>query len=408
MYTTIYSPFFPLVIFLITYCSVFYMRMRVEETSLMQREVAIDGLRGILALMVVFCHAGCWYLYATTGRWDYPTPLFFHLGHTGVTLFFMITAFLFTSKLLNHSTSPISWSRLYVSRILRIYPLFISVITIVIFIVLIETNFNLNVPLSTFITSIFKWYTFTMFGSDNINGYQGTFSVIASVQWTLIFEWFFYLALPIIGVIFFKNKSYGVAIICALLLAVVIPNAMRLNANINFLPKAFLTGILVAVISKKLKLHAFLRSPIVGFLAIMLIYLQFLNLFQLGPKNQDRQSILFLSMAFFVIAHGNLLLGLLNTKTMRFLGDISYGIYLMHGIVYFCVLKYVVGLNVIKTVTPITYWFIVGIVTLTTVFLAYLSYCYIEMPAMKHLKPIATWLKAQSNLLNNKIKLNHK
>lgn len=389
-----YSPIFPLIVFIIIYFTVFCVTYRQIEINKAHRETAIDGLRGILALMVLFCHAGCWHIYVSTGVWDYPRPFFFHLGHTGVTLFFMITAFLFASKLLNHAQLPVSWPQLFASRILRIYPLYLAVICLTVLIVFIETGFKLNVSPSILATSIFKWLTFTIFGADIINGYHETSNIIASVQWTLIYECFFYLALPLMGVLFFKNKAYGMATFCTILLVIAVFNTYDI-----FLPKAFLAGILVAVMHKNLKLHTRLNSPVFGLLAIMLGILQFADFFQLGPKNQERLSIIFLSASFLIIAHGNHLLGLLNSKTMRFLGDISYGIYLIHGLVYFCLYKYIFGLTFIKTASPLLYWLAVCMVTIITVFLANLSYHFIEMPAMKNVKSLATWLKESAQFL---------
>src|SRR4051794_29707847 len=66
------------------------------------RYVSIDGLRGYLALAVLLHHACTWYFYARTGKWaPPPSNLYTHFGHSGVALFFMITGFLFFTKLLN-------------------------------------------------------------------------------------------------------------------------------------------------------------------------------------------------------------------------------------------------------------------------------------------------------------------
>src|SRR5579872_6442540 len=65
------------------------------------RYSSIDGLRGFLALFVFIHHASIWYFLPHIHRWGYtPYDLFNQFGSTSVAFFFMITAFLFFSKLI--------------------------------------------------------------------------------------------------------------------------------------------------------------------------------------------------------------------------------------------------------------------------------------------------------------------
>ena len=90
------------------------------------RYSTIDGLRGYLAFAVFLSHSSIWYFYLHFGRWDVPQSNFYtHLGQSSVTLFFMITGFLFWSKLLDGRVQPIDWSRLYLSRLFRLVPLYL-------------------------------------------------------------------------------------------------------------------------------------------------------------------------------------------------------------------------------------------------------------------------------------------
>src|SRR6478752_3618765 len=92
-----------------------------------KRYDSLDGLRGLLAILVMISHASGWRLYAMTGEWTVPpSRLYTHFGQSSVALFFMITAFLFGSKLLESGERPVDWLRLYVSRALRIMPLYFS------------------------------------------------------------------------------------------------------------------------------------------------------------------------------------------------------------------------------------------------------------------------------------------
>ena len=68
---------------------------------------SLDGLRGLLAMLVMIAHASAWRLYAVTGEWTVPpSSLCAHFAKSSVVLFFMITAFLFGSKLLESRERP--------------------------------------------------------------------------------------------------------------------------------------------------------------------------------------------------------------------------------------------------------------------------------------------------------------
>lgn len=74
------------------------------------RFVAIDGLRGFLAFFVFLHHGSIWYGQLHEQRWVAPaSPLYRHLGDSSVALFFMITAFLFTTKVIDSDRRPIDW-----------------------------------------------------------------------------------------------------------------------------------------------------------------------------------------------------------------------------------------------------------------------------------------------------------
>ncbi|TDR27720.1 acyltransferase family protein [Hydromonas duriensis] len=98
------------------------------------KHVAIDGLRGFLALGVFFHHSLINYNYIATGVWTTPNSRFYTmLGQLSVGLFFAITAFLFWSKVLD-SRDGINWKTLYVSRVRRIMPMYlVSVVIVIVF-----------------------------------------------------------------------------------------------------------------------------------------------------------------------------------------------------------------------------------------------------------------------------------
>src|SRR5436190_2216663 len=81
------------------------------------RHVAIDGLRGFLALGVLFHHALFRFNLATTGRWVIADTAFYTLlGQVAVMTFFMITGFLFWDRVQQGTTD---WRHFYGARVRR-------------------------------------------------------------------------------------------------------------------------------------------------------------------------------------------------------------------------------------------------------------------------------------------------
>jgi peptidoglycan/LPS O-acetylase OafA/YrhL len=86
---------------------------------------SLEGLRGYLAFFVFCFHIFVWENYLRTGHWGgLSSSLHNHLGQSSVELFFMITGYLFWSKTYVRK-KPVDWGYLYISRVLRIYPLYL-------------------------------------------------------------------------------------------------------------------------------------------------------------------------------------------------------------------------------------------------------------------------------------------
>ena len=160
---------------------------------------SIDGLRGYLAFFVFLHHSAIWYFYVQTGVWQAPASnLYRQLGEASVSMFFMITSFLFYTKLLESKGGKFDWSKFFVGRILRLTPLYLFAVIIVFVLVTIASN-GVAQDSALYITkSIVRWLSFTILGAPDINQVDARI-MVAGVVWSLPYEWIFYFALPLLG-----------------------------------------------------------------------------------------------------------------------------------------------------------------------------------------------------------------
>jgi peptidoglycan/LPS O-acetylase OafA/YrhL len=356
------------------------------------RYAAIDGLRGYLALFVFLNHAIHWLFYIQTGKWESPElgsnmydqfGLYYQLGWCGVSMFFMITGFLFSSKLLNEREKGIDWIKLYTSRFLRITPLYICAILLVFCLVAIESNFALNVPLPDLFTQMLHWVSFTTFGMPKINGIEAAY-MTASVTWTLVYEWLFYLSLPMLALVL-RTKVALLYVVISFLIVFTI----TANMETIYRPLAFLSGILCSIIVRVPVFRALMQHQFFSIIAIACV-------FGMLFFYSDMRGILrltCLTIAFAIIASGNDLFGMLSNAASRLLGEVSYGIYLLHGLVFYCSLKYVIGFEKIKAMDMISYCSLMCVLAVALIIISSLTYQLIEKPAMNRVASTSAWIK---------------
>src|SRR5882724_10656327 len=143
------------------------------------RDEALDGLRAIAALMVVFYHCGV----------ELRLPPFVIPGYSGVHLFFVLSGYLisrpFWARLVSGQPLP-SWRKYGARRFVRIYPTYF--VALVVFIAMrfaghLHTPTFADVLLHALL--VFNW------------GDAAQFFVINIAMWTLAIEAQFYVILPI-------------------------------------------------------------------------------------------------------------------------------------------------------------------------------------------------------------------
>ena len=202
------NPLYAVTIITIAYITGYLFNLNIKKNDPDNRFNTIDGLRGFLALGVFIHHSTIWHQYIKTGKWSLPdSNLYIHLGETSVTLFFMITSFLFVTKLIDTKETEFNWKQFFISRFFRLAPVYIFSILIITFLVMQISDWNLNVTIYAFVNSIIEWLTFTIIDRPYINNYEFTDKINAGVTWSLAYEWLFYFSLPIIYLLMFYKKT---------------------------------------------------------------------------------------------------------------------------------------------------------------------------------------------------------
>ncbi|MGW6931827.1 acyltransferase family protein [Lentzea sp. NPDC054927] len=290
----------------------------------LRRFPALDGLRAIAAVLVVFFHYGG------------PDWL---QGWAGVQMFFVLSGFLITTLMLREErrTGEISLKEFYLRRAFRILPVY--------FVLLLVTAVG-SALYGTFVSNgigpALKYFlTFT-------NEFAGASPYGQS--WSLGIEQKFYLVWPLVaialGTVVLRRRAGAAAL--GMLLAVVIVNFTSSHSNPGWPLHYFsiLTGVLLAIALHSPRAFALLRpltSPVaqaivsIGFIAVHLSVKPIAGF--LDGINGIPGHVLVVPV--YALATAVLLAALiapgpvttfLSTKPMQFVGERSYSLYLVQTI----------------------------------------------------------------------------
>jgi peptidoglycan/LPS O-acetylase OafA/YrhL len=288
----------------------------------------LDGLRGFLACGVFFYHAAVYHQYLQDGQWVVPPSRFYALiGQSGVALFFMITGYLFWGRMIAERGRP-NWIQLYTGRIFRIGPLYLFAIAVMSLLVFQRTGFKLHVPLPSLATELIEWSMLGILGGPDVNGYPRTPLLLAGVTWTLAYEWKFYFSLIIIAFAARDNRTHLPFAAAGLIVSLIYLRFIRPDSLEACCTALFSVGMLCASLERRgltPTLPDVISSVVIlGLLAVMMLTSS--SVYAPWP-------IILLGGVFYLIISGANLIGLLSSRPARRLGDVSYGIYLLHGLV---------------------------------------------------------------------------
>ena len=363
----------------------------IAHRSAGQYFAGIDGLRGILAMNIFFHHSLVNYYYLQTGAWLLPPSNFYaQLGPMSVTMFFFVTGFLFWTKAIA-SPGDLAPRKFFVKRLRRLMPAYLGSLSVILLIIAIKSNFHLLVSLRDLVVEVASW---ALCGLPHrflpINSMVTT-QVNAGVFWTLRVEWAFYLSLPLLGWFATKARVFLLFLLCGLTVKLY-DVAWHPSASIDSVASGveifrmwgywmvigFGVGMMAAHVKADRKTWPALRHPACTVAAILLLAIVF---FLAPPRAGVLESAL-LAPIFLMIVFGNDFHGLLTCRPIAYLGDISYSVYLLHGIVLYAFFR---GFRRYFHFVPRSltlYWVLIGLLGAVLVLVASVSYHYLELGFM--------------------------
>jgi peptidoglycan/LPS O-acetylase OafA/YrhL len=305
---------------------------------------AMEGLRGLAVILVFFVHYHA--LFAgrlATDSISYGISKFLEVnGNSGVDLFFVLSGYLIYGAVIKKFTFP----KFIYRRVQRIYPAFLVVFAIYLLAsFLIPSHSKLPENFSDAMIYIVQ----------NILLLPGIFAIepLITVAWSLSYEFFFYLLLPLLTVSLQLQKQkplYRVAFFISIVLLCVTYSFFGGFSNLKLV--MFASGILVYEAVKSFRLNEKVSAKTDVFALLLFLFSLLMTYWLLNSPEKiyladhvQLKNVLHLVLLF--VTFFILVLGCIGSKTilktifswtpLRWLGNMSYSYYLIHGFTLQCV-----------------------------------------------------------------------
>jgi peptidoglycan/LPS O-acetylase OafA/YrhL len=359
-----------------------------ELTGGRNRITAMEGLRGFAVLLVFFVHYdGLFVTYAPTRSTTAAVSGFASLiGNSGVDLFFVLSGFLIYGMAIR---KPIKYVSFICRRVQRIYPVFLFVL-------------SLYLLLSAFLPERRKLPTHvaeaTLYVLQNVALLPGLFAItpIITVAWSLSYELFFYLTLPLLvhvtrmhrwtrplrilffsvcGLIFLSFSWFLphphlrlMMFVAGILLYEVLQSAgvpQGLSGAGEVLSALLLAASFIAIhVSRE---HVGLRSSLHSAYARQLLWVLLFG-------------VSFFCLTMYSFGRKGFMETMFSWAPLRWLGNMSYSYYLVHGLTLNGVVLVAHGAVAADGHAPAFFWILMPPAFLATVVASTLVFVAIEKP----------------------------
>jgi len=342
----------------------------------------MEGLRGLLAINIILCHAAEIYSYAHRGILFPMLEMEKQIGVLAVTYFFLMTGYLLWKGMLDNP--QFSARRFLRGRFFRLFPAYAVAITLVFCIALAKGGFHLRVAPLKFLATYIVWLGFGVLKAPPINGFGNIALLGAGVMWTLQVDWIYYLIYPFL--LWFSRRNWRLGLLIAVSVALYLPikfypghlagYGKRLQFFMSYYCTVILMGMLLANVKKQWPEWAWARTRAASCVAVGVTLLVELCV----PCHWGLKETLYVLLPFVLCAYGNDFFGLFNTRVGLYLGRISYSVYLLHAIVLIAVMHLVVPHVAVAELPKYQYWMLIAPIGMITIWSAMVLHRFVELP----------------------------
>jgi len=285
----------------------------------------LDGMRGLAILLVLFAHSAIAFTRVPAFRWIE------NYGNLGVQLFFVLSGFLITRILLDTKDTPHFFRNFFVRRALRIYPLYYALLGFVVFSGVVHQHGV-------------RWWPYILYLSNIIYGAGREPSPLGPV-WSLAVEEQFYLVWPFVVSVVSRR---GLERICVAMIVGAI--GLRLTGVMQFHNTLVQLDALAAggLVACRFEEIASWR-PYAWFVACLLPLGLSLPIGIWNNVSQTVQALGGAALLIVLLDNEVSISRALRAPALRYLGKISYGVYLLHSLVFAAFLRSRIGISVIES-----------------------------------------------------------
>jgi peptidoglycan/LPS O-acetylase OafA/YrhL len=328
------------------------------------RNHTMDGARGLLSVWVLTHHLD---IGPYLGSWQAPKSPLGLLLISGffVAPFFVLTGMLFGGGLLA-TTGKLDTTAFIRRRFFRLVPAYAVSIILIFLAAFYITGFHLHVPLPKLIKEVVRWSLFDFVRRFDINGLDA--SQAHGILWTLRYEVLFYASLPVLAFAQRRLKSRFVLIAGLALLGV------------YSWPFIFFTGGVITAAALGWRHPGAARIWQFGSIVSVIIL-------ALTASSTDPvlQAILLIPI-FAAIALQGRLFRPLQWKPVRFVGEISYSVYVLHSPVIWILFAAFISPAWVQSMNFVERTLVLSVAGMAVLILATLCFMFVERPFIAYSK----------------------
>jgi peptidoglycan/LPS O-acetylase OafA/YrhL len=275
----------------------------------------LDGLRGLAVLLVLLAHSAIAFTRVPSFKW------IDHYGSLGVQLFFVLSGFLITRILLGAKNTPHYYRNFYIRRALRIYPLYYALLGFVVFSGVVHEHGV-------------RWWPYALYLSNVIYGNTTQPAPLGPV-WSLAVEEQFYLLWPFVVSVLSRRslERFCLTIIIAVI-CLRFTGFLQLHNTLLQLD-ALAAGALVACRYGQIASW----RPAARFVSCLLPLGVSLSAGFWTNLSQTVQVLSSMALLAVMLDDGAAISRLFRAPALRYLGRVSYGVYLIHSLVFAAFLR---------------------------------------------------------------------